>query len=176
MLTLEEYKLYLINNYVYEYDNTKERRLYRKGLLERDYSDDKLIEIINDTYDFIKDVLNSSIIDRGYFKSNLEKDTTSFISLNLVAGTFSDTIFTDSEGRIISRYITEYILGKQICIGVNVDIIKEVIEDEDAVGVYFDYYLYMQGFPKNIEEIKNNLFSQKILQKTIRRKHESHKE
>lgn len=157
MITLEEYKNHLIGVYRYPIDNTETKIVNRKDILGKTIKDDKLQSIIDDTYDFIKDVLNSDTLDFGYCKIELEDDTTSYISLNLVGGYFSDTLYTDSKGRTISKYIMKHVLGETLIIGID----EEAYEREDDDIIYYDYryYLYMQGFPDNLDEIKNDLLN-----------------
>ena len=54
MITLEEYKMYLINSYVYEIDNTDKKRQERKNYLEEKYKDVYINKIIEDTYKIIE--------------------------------------------------------------------------------------------------------------------------
>lgn len=166
MITLNEYKTYLINYYVHEIDNNDDKRLYRKESLEKQYNDEDLTKIINDTYDFIKEALCCDTINSGYSIVPLEDDTTSYISLNLVGGWFADTLFTDLKGKIISRYIMKYVLGSHFDIEVIDEEIERDNEDDDIVSFYHNYYMYLRGFPKNIEEIKENIFgNSKLLTK-----------
>ncbi len=156
MITLKEYKRYLIEQYRYEIDNTPEKREERKQSLERQYSDEDLSKIINDTYLFLKDVLNSeSVIYAGYSKIPIPYDTTSFISLNLTGGHHSDTLYVDDKGRTISNYIAKQFMNDYFYI----DVIEEEreFEDGDIVGFDVDYYLYMQNFPKNTNKLIREL-------------------
>jgi len=155
-ITLNQYKEHIINNYHYEIDNSPSKREERKQRLEKIYSDEELTKIIKDTYDFLKDVLNSeSVIYDGYSKIPIEEDTTSYISLNLTGGYHSDTLFKDDKGRIISKYIARQFVGDYFYI----DVISEEreFEDDDIVGVDVDYYLYMQNFPKNTNSLRREL-------------------
>ncbi len=156
MITVEEYKKYLINHYRSEYDNTPEKREERKRILERKHSDEDLQRIISQTYDFIRDVLISDTLDSGYIKIPVYDDKTEYISLNLVGGYFSDMFIIDDDGRQISEHIINDFFGKQI----NFEIREEITEKEedDIVGLYPEYFIYMQGFPKNIDEIKKEFF------------------
>ena len=158
MITLEEYKKHLIETYNRPLDNTEERREERRILLEEKYGDYYLSKIISDTYYFIKDVLLSDAIKNNYCMFQIEEDTTSYISLNLHGGWFSDKLFQDNNGRIISDYIVEQELG------VRVEVRENVYEREDGDIGYFDYeyFLYMQRFPKNIKEIKDKFLNHNI--------------
>ncbi len=157
MITLKEYKQYLINQYHYETDNTPEKKEERKQLLEKKYSDDELTTIINNTYFFIKDVLDNAYIEEGFdnYKIPLPEDTTSHISLNLMGGYHSDTLYRDDKGRVISKYITKQFFGGYFYI----DLLEEEreVETEDDVDFEYDYYIYMQNFPKKIHRYKREI-------------------
>lgn len=155
-ITLKQYKQYLISSYQYEIDNTPSKREERKQRLEQGYSDDELNTIIDNTYNFLKEVVNSeSVIYDGYSKIPIPDDTTSFISLNLTGGHFSDTLYKDDKGRTISKYIIRQIVGGYFYIDV-IDEERE-FEDGDIVGFDVDYYLYMQNFPKNLNQLRREL-------------------
>ena len=62
MMTLDEYKNYLINFSSWNIDNNKEAITARKELLNKLYSDTDLTKIIIDTYDFANAVLISDKI------------------------------------------------------------------------------------------------------------------
>jgi len=156
MITLEEYKEYLINHYRSAYDNNPEKREERKRILERKYSDEDLQIIISQTYDFIRDVLLSDTLELGYVKIPVYDDTTEYISLNLVGGYFTDMYIIDDNGRQISEYIINKFFGKRIDFEIREEVTE--IEEDDIVGLYPEYFIYMQGFPKNIEEIKKEFF------------------
>lgn len=154
MISLEEYKNYLIDTYHWEYDNNDKMKQERKERLSKKYSDEFLQKIVKDTQKFVADIFNSETINYGYCRFELYQDTTSYISLGLSGGWFSDRLFTDIKGRIISEYILHNIFGKQFMIYVKDE---EIIIDTDndlIVGVDYTYSLYMQGFPQNINEIK----------------------
>ena len=103
MITIEEYKKYLIDYYKYEIDNNNDKRKERRIELSRKYNDELLNKIIVDTYDFIKDIFNSDTINKGYCSFELEDDTTSILSLNICGGGLQDTIITDMNDRNIDN-------------------------------------------------------------------------
>lgn len=159
MITLEEYKEHLVEVYRYPIDTLPENIQKRKDNLERKYKDEYLSEIINDTYNFILEVLNSNTIEKRYCNIPIEEDDTKDISLNLCGGYSSDTIFKDDQGRLISYYIMKKVFGSKFYMHVRA--VEEGFEDEieeDLYGFYIHYSLYMQGFPDNIKEIKEELF------------------
>jgi hypothetical protein len=109
-------------------------------------------------------VLSSETLERGYFKSEIDDDTTSYIDLNLHGGWKSDTLFIDASGRVISKYLIRQFFGSNLDIYVRYDEFKD-ISDEDIssyyyiVSYYYRYYIYMQGFPSNVSELKNSILS-----------------
>ena len=157
MISLEEYKEYLINYYRYEIDNNVSGRGRRRKELSRKYGDELLEKIINDTYDFIRDVFSSDTIKFGYCKFDLDMDTTSYISLNICGGGFADISFIDNKGRIISKYILGRIFGNQFMIYVKEDV-EHRSEDDFVFGIDANYFLYMQGFPENMSDLEKELF------------------
>ena len=163
MITLTEYKRHLIEVHRYPIDNEPENIKHRIESLARQYNDDYLTKIINDTYDFILDVLNSKTISHGYCKFELEEDKTQYISLNMCGGFSSDIIYKDMQDRLISSYIMKLVFGNRFHICVRTD--EESFEDEndeDLYGFNVYYSLYMQGFPNNLKEIKEQLFGKSI--------------
>ena len=152
MISLTDYKNYLIESYHHEIDNTEEKREERRKELERKYDDFQLLRIINDTYSFVLSVLNSDVDKKNYYKFPIDYDTTDYISLNLTGGWNSDRLIMDSRGRIISSYILKQVFGPML----DFDVREEYreYEEDDIVGYDVDYYIYMQGFPKNLDEIK----------------------
>ena len=164
MITLEEYKKYLIDYYIYEYDNNEKKRIERTTLLGREFNDILIQRIIDDTYDFIKEVLDSDEVKEGYCNFELDEDRTSYISLGLVGGYFADTLFRDNKGRIISRYIMQRVFGSQFIIGIKEEEYHFGDEDDidgvDIMGIDYHNSLYMQGFPSNLDEIRRDLFGE----------------
>ena len=164
MITLEHYKNYLINHYYYQYDNSLEKRVRRRVDLDTNYGDEYLSQIIDDSYSFIKDLFEDPSLDNGYVSYEVEEDNTKYISLNLVGGHFSDVLYTDHNNRTISSYI----LKKELP-NVSIDIKEELEEfdtgDDDILSYDHRFYLYLQSFPKNMNEIKDNLFGNKVLKK-----------
>ena len=152
MISFEEYKKHLINAYAYEIDNTDRGREARKKELEKKYGDFQLMRIVNDTYSFILSVLHSDTIDHGYFKFPIDYDTTDYIYLDLTGGYHSDTLFMDSRKRVISKWILKQVFGPYLTVEVREE--AREFEEDDIVGYDFDYHIYMQGFPKNLDEIK----------------------
>ena len=168
MISLTEYKQYLISvchgpidHYIAEIEK-------RKNIMNKRYSDEYLEKIISDTYSFIYDVLESETFKDGYFEKAIDDDTTSYIDLNLSGGAYSDTLFVDDNtGKIISRYLIRQVLGKDLMIYIKIEEIEDT-SDENILSYYDRYYIYLQGFPKNLDNIKEDLFKKsKQLVKTV---------
>ncbi len=165
MISLDEYKTHLINSYSWELDNCETMRLERKSELEKRYSNQFLEKIIKDTYSFIYDIYNYQTIQYGYCNVKIEDDTTSFINLGLHGGWFSDRLYTDMNNRIISEYIIKYVFGEHFLISIKTietESVEEFDNDIDLVIINNEYYLSMQGFPSNMNEIKESLFGKSI--------------
>jgi hypothetical protein len=158
MITLEEYKEYLINYYRYEIDNNDLKREERRKEFITKYSNEYIQKIIDDTYQFIREIFESDTIDYGYYNHHLEDDTTSYISLNICGGGFADTIFKDTNDRCISKYILRKVFGSHFMVYIKDDEIEYETEDPEIMGINCNYSLYMQEFPTNMKEIKENIF------------------
>ena len=156
MITLEEYRDHLITLSYCGYDCTDERLHARKRTLSRDYGYDLLQKIIDDTYRFMEIVLTDETIENGYCSFELEDDTREWISLGLVGGNSSDTLFK-VDGLTVSRYIMHHELGDYLLVDIKDDHIPYDAGD-GIMGFNHYYSLYMQGFPKNAKEIRDKLF------------------
>ena len=110
MISLDEYKNYLVNNYNWPMDSSSLLVSKRRDLLREKYSDEFLSRVITDSYSFARSVLNSDTLNSGYFKIYLFEDTTTYVNLGLHGGWMFDTLFIDSEGRYVSKYIIKTIL------------------------------------------------------------------
>ena len=158
MVTLEEYKDYIINYYRYEIDNSVEKKKQRKVELTQLYGDSFLQRIIDDTYDFLPDLLASETINSGYCEFEIVSDKTKGIFLNISGSFDADTIYFDAKGRMISKYILQSILGNRLEIEIEESNIES--EDDDIIGIDYRFYLYIQGFPDNLEQIKKEILGQ----------------
>lgn len=161
MISLNEYKNYLANTYSWSIDNSSELALKRRKLLELKYGDEFLSKVIGDSYSFARSVLNSNTINSGYFRSELSDDTTMYINLELHGGWMSDTLFVDSEGRYISKHIIKTIFGRSSIIELKTEEVEREVEDRMFTFDY-NYYIYMQGFPKDLSDIRDSLASDEM--------------
>ena len=163
MITLEEYKKYLLSGYRWKIDSLLDKVKERERLLSRKYPDEFLDKIIIDTYEFTKDIFNCETLQYGYCDFEIDKDTSFGIDLMIGGGGYSDILYKDSEDRIISEHILETIFGKSFYINVKCEEIERESE-EDILSFDYHYSLYMQGFPNNLKEIKEKMFGkEKVL-------------
>ena len=59
----------------------------------------------------MKDIFNSDTISYGYCSFPIDDDTTTYISLDICGGGIQDTLYTDKEGRTISKHILKSTFG-----------------------------------------------------------------
>ena len=166
MITLEEYKKYLLNTYRYAIDGTPEKYQEREKFLKNWYSDGMLNKIIEDTYSFARDIINNMDKEYRFWELDIDEDKSFEINLLISGGYDSDYIYEDNDGRFISRYILETIFGKSFMISVNCDLIERENDDPDILSYYHRFFLSIQGIPKDLDDIKKELFKdEKILKK-----------
>lgn len=161
MISLNEYKDYLANTYSWSIDNSSELVLKRKKLLELKYGDKFLSKVISDSYDFARSVLDDESINYGYYKSDVLDDTTSYINLGLHGGWMSDTLYVDFEERQVSAHIIKTIFGRGIMIELRTEEVEKEVED-DMFTFDYNYYIYMQGFPENLDEVRKLLLKDEL--------------
>ena len=168
MITLDEYKKALIEHYYHLCDAGSEKEYQRSINLATYYKDELLQRIIDNTYSFVEHLFNSTAIEDGYYYEELEDDVSFYIKLGLTGGHSSDYIIVDSNDQMISEYIMRKIFGN-IEFDVEEDITTyeaESHDDYDVMSFCSRIYLYIQSFPKNIDEIKDRfLKDKKILMK-----------
>ncbi len=157
MITLDDYKKRLIKVYKYPIDNTESKREERLKYLEKQYSDVALNKIIIDSYEFAKLVLKEDTTYSGYCEFPFENyDDVNYIGLGLVGGYHADVLYYYND-LIISEIVLEEIFGKNLIIEIKEEQIDFETDDPDIISFDYYYYIYLQGFPNNLEEIKENL-------------------
>ena len=168
MISLNDYKNRLIERYSWPVDNTELEIEKRRQLLTKKYSDDYLEKIISDTNSFIKDVLSSETLEYDYYESEIDEDTTTYIDLDLHGGWSSDVLYIDSTGRIISHGLISQFFDNKIQMYIKCDEIEDT-SDPDILSFYYRYYIYMQGFPTNINDLKISMLNdeKKLARKLI---------
>ena len=161
-ITLEEYKNYLVNKYVYEYDNNEKKRQKRLSILNRNYNDEYLEKIIIGTYNFVNKIIE--IYENNpheYIEIPLEREPKiTYIDLFLMGGWKSDTIVSDSENNFYSIYILKEIFGEFFYIEpCKIEIEEELYEDDEfsILSEIPSYYLYIQLKKENIENAKTKV-------------------
>ena len=160
MINLARYKNDLINYYRDEDDNNFEKREKRRETLNKHYDDNFLARIIDDTYDFLHDLLNNESIKNGYYYLPLEEDTIFYISLGLSGGYSSDYIYVTPGNRLVSKYIVKKELGQNFYFEMDE---KESTTDSQT---NIEYYLYMRNFPLEIKQIKEKLFGKTLVKRS----------
>lgn len=155
MITLEEYKEYLINTYVYEIDNSNIKKIERHKKLNKNYQDNYLNKIIIDTYKLINLILE--VKNNNYYSIKINENNPNYISLNLTGGWHSDTIYEDFNGNLISEYILKYFFGNTIIVETKVEEYEFDTEDPDILSFDYEYYLYVQGFLTKNKILKKSL-------------------
>lgn len=161
MISLNEYKNYLVNTYSWSIDSSEELTLKRKEALIQKYGDEFLSKVIADTYDFARSVLDDENINYGYYRNNIFDDTTIYINLGLHGGWMSDTLYVDSKGRYVSTYIIKMIFGRNVMIELRDEEIVREVED-DMFTFDYNYYIYMQGFPKDLSVVRSSISSSEM--------------
>lgn len=165
MINLDEYKNILISTYRYEIDNSENEKKNRRVYLDKYYGDEYLSKIITDTYKVIENIFDIS--QCGYCNIDMDEDTTSYISLNLTGGYFSDRLYVDSYGNIISEYILKRTFGEFLIVEVKEEEHDFETDEPDIMSFDYTYTLYLQGFPKDMQSIKNKLFgNSKVIKKS----------
>lgn len=159
-ITLEEYKCYLIDKYVYEMDNSELRRLMRVNLLNSSYKDEYLENVIIGTYNFIDKIIKMSENNYcGSIRISLDREPViTDINLNLVGGFISDTIVRDTDNNFYSVGLLKRIFGSFFYIEPGmIEFYEEIDEDDDfcIVSEIPTYYLYIQCEKEIIDSVKN---------------------
>lgn len=167
MITIDEYKKILIDYFLFETDDTDEKKRKRRLELSSKYSDYYLGGIIEDTHSYIKDVLNNPTSQEGYYLSPLDGEKIEYISLGLDENVSSDILIKDQTGRLISKRILVKVFGSQIYFGIRKESIPLVLVD-GLITEDFKYQLQLNTLPNNLKQIKEKLFG-KSIKRTYRR-------
>ncbi len=166
MISVSDLKDKIASVYRWGADRGEEKKLERLRLLEQQYPDDKLAEIIENTRLFLIDAINSPTFNHGYVSIPLDEDTTEYIGLNLMGGWFSEKLFTDDKGRLISQTVVESVLGDCECDIRYNPYTYESPDDPDVMSEGCDIELYLGHYKDYIQSAKEELIGKPI---TIKR-------
>lgn len=155
IFNLESYKEHLISYATSEFDNCEERKLMREKLIAKQYSDEYLQNIINNTKNFISDNLLNN--EDGFFNIDICSEPKTVFT-NLIGGYSPDTILSIENDKglyIISKYLLKMFLGKDFRVEITNNEF-EYYEDVDSnlsIGSIFVLsQLYIIGNFKDLEE------------------------
>ena len=108
VFNLEYYKEYLISYYRYECDNNENKKLERQRILECNYSDNYLQEIVDNTKEFILNLIDNCSDTFNIIELAKSED---YIFTNCTGGYHPDILMTidDEDKRItISKHLIEF--------------------------------------------------------------------
>lgn len=153
IITLKQYKEALINKF-----KDRASTIEMEKVLYERYKDELLEKAIEGTYKAAESILNSDTINDGYCFIELEDGYDTTISLNVPGGHFSDEIYKDVNGNLVSILILKHIFGEEQTIEYGCDLIP-YSSDPDICVFDEHYFLYLQNFKKPIEDVRNELFN-----------------
>lgn len=166
MFDLEEYKEEVIAYYRWERDNTEEERIKRRKMLSIRYSDEYLLNIIQNTEEFIYYLINKMetenkvIDDNIYTLIELESDKATYynntLNLNLTGGWPSDTFFYIEKGKLISMsLLRKFFKCFHIeCFCEEVDV---YYAGEEAGHIEEKWFFYISGSINRFNELKGKV-------------------
>lgn len=170
IFNLDSYKEYLISYYFYDCDHNDIKRLERKRILERNYTDDNLQSIVDNTKEFILNILDNTT--DNYVSIELAKNE-EYIFTNCTGGHHPDILMpideTDKSFKI-SKYLLEKFLGREFMVYLDEEEIEYFDDNEDLfIGCsYFIPKLIISGnFSEKREKL--NQENQKELVRVLKR-------
>ena len=160
MITLDEFKNMLMEKFLVNENDYIE-------LLEKKYDDGYLQKIIDDTYDFIREILDSEEIKKGYLVLEDMDEYKKYIDelyLDTQDCKMKERLYIVSDDRIISTKIMNYVFGNKMSIYYSEEERWRESEMEDEEWWDIVYTIKFRGFPvEKLDEIKNNLFGKNKL-------------
>jgi len=176
----DSYKEHLISYYYHECDNNIFSREKRKTILETQYTDEFLLEIIENTERFIKVLIERTAnSDRTFIEFEIWGEH-NYIFTNCTGGWSPDKlipIFSDVEDAYISKYLLSDFLGKDFRIDFDANV-EEIIDDEDddiiIGGIYYTPKMIIVGDLKTLSEKYNKLQREKEVLKRSLKKDDGH--
>ena len=173
---LESYKEHLISYYYYECDNNELSKLKRKELLERQFTDEDLLEIVQNTEKFIEVLIQRTAnTNRTFIEFEINGDD-KHIFTNCTGGWHPDTlipIFSDEEDSYISRYLLKQFLGNEFRVDFDANV-EEIVDDEDddivIGGIYYIPKMIIVGDFKKLLEKYNKIQSESnVLRRSLKK-------
>lgn len=152
MFDLEEYKKEIIAYYRWERDNTEEERIKRRALLSIRYSDEYLLNIIQNTEEFIYYLIakmeqENKVFENGIYtyielEDERATDILNDLDLFLGGGWPSDTFFYLERGKLISmRLLHQFFPNFHIeCTCEETDVYNE---EEQAGHIEESYFFHI---------------------------------
>lgn len=181
IFNLDDYRKYLIDYYVEEYDkNTYERRSFH---IKRYYSDDYLNNIIKGTESFInyllfelesKRINTEEFVDckikMPYF-DELGRCRTSYISNNCIGGWSSDTIIKPSQKNnfLVSMYLLKKFLGNDFKVNIENESEESSCQHESGIigCVYYNEILKISGRSEKLDDLYDKYHIEKPKTKNL---------
>lgn len=162
LFDVNKYKEYLINWFSYPCDNTEEKKLQRKALVEGKYTLEDLQDIVQNTEEFIIKFLEICMQEETtYLRIPLEFKI-QYVFTNCTGGWNPDTLIPiDSidEGKIISKHLLHKFFGESFHIYFDENII-EYYDDEDPDMIIGNSY----SIPELVIDGKEELIKEKYEQ------------
>lgn len=160
---LDYYKNYLVSFFKYEVDNSEVKKNERRKYLEQSYSDEELLEIIENTKEFIMELIQKITADDTPYISIMLTISLKYISTNCCGGFQADTLIPVDEydeGKFISQHLLKMFLGRNIFVETRseeIDVWDEV--NDTIVGCIYEYpRLVIHGnFKELIGRYKENM-------------------
>ena len=160
IFNLDSYKEYLINYYFYECDNTESKKDSRRKLIEQRYSDEYLQSIIDNTKEFILNIIDTCNDDYISIPIAYREE---YIFTNCTGGHHPDILIPIDEvdkSIKISKHLLDAFLGKKFSVFLDEDEEKYYDEEDGMlIGIsYFHPKLLITGdFAKKRKELRQEL-------------------
>lgn len=160
IISLDEYKNYLVTKCRYECDNNEVKRQKRMSLLNSKYNNEYLDSIIEGTYNLVNKIIKIS--ENRYYEFieiplECEPEIV-YIDLNLTGGWWSDIVVSDSDNNFYSIGLLKKIFGPLFGIEpCKVEFTDQWDEEDDfsILSQIPSYSLYIQYQKEIIENLKN---------------------
>lgn len=173
---LDSYKKHLISYYYYERDNNPTSYEERRTLIERQYSDEDLLEIIKNTERFIEILIQRTAnSNRTFIEFEIFGDD-QHVFTNCTGGWSPDTliqIFSDGKEAYISRYLLKQFLTDNFRLEFGGDIEENIDDSDDDIVIGAMYYtpkmIIVGDFTKLSEKYNKLQSEQNILKRSLKK-------